>query len=158
MQYYTMKMREGKNGVDNPQIVTDFIKNTNCIGVGEKKSTKGYGTFCAMQSGDIVLVRAGGSPLVLVQVLSEPIPYNAEGKNPLFDGWLVTVRKIKVLSWYKEDNERYSIPRFSGSSYISTCAKVNKDNSKKIISQWMEIVMKHSSKEKEEAFLQKVTI
>ena len=106
MQYYTMKMREGKNGVDNPQIVTDFIKNTNCIGVGEKKSTKGYGTFCAMQSGDIVLVRAGGSPLVLVQVLSEPIPYNAEGKNPLFDGWLVTVRKIKVLSWYKEDNER----------------------------------------------------
>ena len=156
MQYYTMKMREGKNGVDNPQIVTDFIKNTNCIGVGEKKSTKGYGTFCAMQSGDIVLVRAGGSPLVLVQVLSEPIPYNAEGKNPLFDGWLVTVRKIKVLSWYKEDNERYSIPRFSGSSYISTCAKVNKDNSKKIISQWMEIVMKHSSKEKEEAFLQKV--
>ena len=39
MQYYTMKMREGKNGVDDPNIVADFIKATNCIGVGEREST-----------------------------------------------------------------------------------------------------------------------
>lgn len=156
MQYYTMKMREGKNGVDDPNIVADFIKATNSIGVGEQKSTKGYGTFCDMHPGDIVLLRAGGDPLVLVRVISEPTPYNAEGKFPLFDNWLDIIRKVEVLSWYNEDHEKYSIPRFSGSSFISTCAKVNKDEQKKIISQWLEIVMENSAKGKGEAFLQKV--
>ena len=109
-----------------------------------------------MQPGDIVVVRAGGDPLVLVKIVSEAVPYVPERKHPEFDGWLATIREVEILSWYKEDREKYSIPRFSGSSYIPTCTSINKDEQKKIVSQWMEIIMNNSTKQVGEAFLQRV--
>lgn len=119
--YFTMKMRGGTETPDDRQKVIDFVKETNCIGIGEPEYTTGAGTFRNnIQIGDIVVLRAGGRPLVLVKVISDAYQYKPEGKFPDFDNWLDCVRKVKIISWYDD----LSYIHFDARGYLQDCAAI----------------------------------
>ena len=65
-KFYTMKMREGINGVENPEGIKKLIES-NLIGMND--DADGYKQFENLKSGDIVVVRGGGIQF-LVEVTS----------------------------------------------------------------------------------------
>ena len=127
--YFTMKMRGGTESPDDRKTVTDFVKETSCIGVGEPEYTTGAGTFLNdIQIGDIIVLRAGRGPVALLKVVSDSYEYKSEGKFPAFDSWLAYTRKVEVISWYEKFCESYPGFIFDARGYMQTCAAITGDN------------------------------
>lgn len=122
MKFFTMLMREGKTGTNNPVLLRSFIEKKQLLGCGDPKSTTGFGVFQKLKRGDIIAIRAAGKSLALAEVLSDDVQkYKSDVTFPQFD-WLVYSKQIKILSWYDDDREKFQLPTIDWRGFQMTCA------------------------------------
>lgn len=147
MNFYRLRMTwttEGQGGTLATRELVSFITYMKLIGLGDPRYTKGAETFARLQEGDIVLVLAQGSrPLVLTKIEdNDVLDYNNNGSFPSLDDWLVKVRRIKILSWYQEEENwlrQYSVS--SDSWGQQTFAKIRNDNNIQFVKKWYNKIM-----------------
>lgn len=105
VNYYTMLMKPGKAGSDDPEAVRKFITDHQCVGVGENDDGKPWPGSSAdnPKDGDVIVVRSGGSPWCLLTAaggswkkVNQPFPAP-------FD-WVAYTYEVRVLGWNESDN------------------------------------------------------
>lgn len=95
MNFFSLRMKRGKGGDDNPVVLRQYIHDHGKIGIGALDETRGSGTFESMQIGDIVIVLSQSRPLVMVLIKSPSTAYKATSQSPEFN-WLAHERYVKI--------------------------------------------------------------
>lgn len=137
MNFYTMQMHQDHEAFDNVSIyeTAGIIAIEHRIGFGsnwEDDPNNAIGRFKDnIQIGDIVAIKKGGTPIALVEVISEA--KKDDGIKLQKINWLDLYRDVKVLGFYSDYNKEFKFNATRG-----TLSLAHNEEDVKNIQEWYE--------------------
>lgn len=127
MNYWHMQLHPDNSQHFNTARVKRILEEKSLIGLGDEDKIWDTDFINRMKVGDIVVVKNGGEPIALVEVVGD---YYRDDEVNLELDWFNHRRKVKILDFYKKDYN-FVIPQPRGT--LSICDNLNTDTSRIII-------------------------